>query len=525
VSKDCRREGNAQPQFASQGQTYGQILKSSAVIGGSSAVNIGFRIVRTKIMAVLLGPAGIGLLGLYGSVADLSGSVIGMGLNSSGVRQIAEAAGTGDAPRIARTVTALRRVALCCGALGTLLLVIFKDALSQLTFGDHQHGRSIALLSLAVFFTVVSGAQTAVVQGMRRIVDLARINVLGAFFSTLLGVLVVYLYYRFGRAADGVVPSLVCVAAMGVVTSWWYARKIKVEQVKTTSRQVVDEISALLKMGMAFMTAGVLLVGSGYAARIIILQTLSLEAAGYYQSAWAIGGLYVGFILDAMGADFFPRLTAVAHKDGESNRLVNEQVEIGLLLAVPGTIGMLAFAPAMIELFYGAKFGPAVGVVRWICLGMILRIVTWPMGYLLLAKGKRNLFIWTELLKNLSYVAMVWLGIRFFGLAGTGMAFFCMYVAYYAIIYTAANRVSGFAWSAANRRLAFLFAPPIAIVGFSWHFLPSIPALIVGVVLALVTGILSLRKLTTLVPLQRMPAIVQKMLTVFRLTPDASGPS
>jgi PST family polysaccharide transporter len=186
---------------------------------------------------------------------------------------------------------------------------------------------------------------------------------------------------------------------------------------------------------------------------------------------------------------------------------------------------MLAFAPAMIELFYGAKFGPAVGVVRWICLGMILRIVTWPMGYLLLAKGKRNLFIWTELLENLSYVAMVWLGIRFFGLAGTSMAFFCIYVAYYAIIYTAANRVSGFAWSVANRRLAFLFAPPIAIVSFSWHFLPSIPALIVGVVLALVTGILSLRKLTTLVPLQRMPAIVQKMLTVFRLTPDASGPS
>ena len=75
--------------------TYGQILKSSALIGGSSVLNIGIGIVRTKAMAVLLGPAGFGLMGLYGSIADLAVSIAGMGVNSSGVRQIAEAAGFG----------------------------------------------------------------------------------------------------------------------------------------------------------------------------------------------------------------------------------------------------------------------------------------------------------------------------------------------------------------------------------------------------------------------------------------------
>jgi hypothetical protein len=36
--------------------TYGQILKSSALIGGSSVLNVFFRVVRAKAMAVLLGP-------------------------------------------------------------------------------------------------------------------------------------------------------------------------------------------------------------------------------------------------------------------------------------------------------------------------------------------------------------------------------------------------------------------------------------------------------------------------------------
>src|SRR5205823_3931851 len=105
-------------------KSYGQILKSSALIGGSSALNLAFGIVRTKAMALLLGPSGLGLIALYSSIADLTRSVAGLGINSSGVRQIAESVGSADAERIARTVTTLRRVALGSGAIGALLLVL-----------------------------------------------------------------------------------------------------------------------------------------------------------------------------------------------------------------------------------------------------------------------------------------------------------------------------------------------------------------------------------------------------------------
>ena len=103
---------------------------------------------------------------------------------------------------------------------------------------------------------------------------------------------------------------------------------------------------------------------------------------GLYQSAWTLGGLYIGFILDAMGADFYPRLTAVATDDRECTRLVNEQTEIGLLLAGPGVLGTLTFAPLVMTLFYTAEFSGAVEPLRWICLGMAalrgLRSLRWP---------------------------------------------------------------------------------------------------------------------------------------------------
>jgi antigen flippase len=495
-------------------KSYGQILKSSAIIGGSSVLNIGFGIVRTKAMALFLGPAGVGLLGLYGSIADLARCLAGLGINGSGVRQIAEAVGTGDNARIARTVTTLRRVALCSGALGAVLLLALSRPVSWLTFGDTHHVSAVALLALVAFFGDVSAGQMALVQGMRRIADLARINVLGAFYGTAFSIVIVY----FLREA-GLVPSLVCVGAMGVLTSWWYARKIKVEAVRITLRQVIDEAGELLKLGVIFMTSALLTMGMAYVVRLVVLRSINLEAAGYYQAAWVLGGLYVGFILQAMGADFYPRLTAVANNHPECNRLVNEQTEVGLLMAGPGILGTLTFAPLIITLFYRADFAPAAEILRWICLGMMLRVVTWPMGFIIVAKGARKIFFWTEVLANAGYAGLVWAGVQVFGLKGTGIAFFALYLIHFTVVYLIVRRLSGFRWSSSNRQLALLFIPLVGVIFIGWYLLPLAGAVILGTVVTLPTGIYSLKLLCTLVPLDRLPRAAQKLVRLFRLAP------
>ena len=79
--------------------------------------------------------------------------------------------------------------------------------------------------------------------------------------------------------------------------------------------------------------------GAAYVVRILIVKHAGVDAAGLYQSAWGLGGLYIGFILQAMGTDFYPRLTAIANDNTECNRLVNEQAHVSLLLAGPRCAG------------------------------------------------------------------------------------------------------------------------------------------------------------------------------------------
>ncbi len=502
---------------AAEKHTYGQILKSLVLIGGSSVLNIGIGIIRTKAMAVLLGPAGFGLMGIYGSIADLAVSVAGMGVNSSGVRQIAEAAGSGDAKRMARTVTVLRRTAVLLGILGAGLLVVFPQKVSELTFGTDQHAGAVALLSLAVFFRLVAGGQGALVQGMRRIADLAKLGVLGALFGTMISIPMVYFLRE-----DGVVPSLVCVAAMSIVTSWWYSRKVRIQPTAMTVSEVRHEAASLLKLGFAFMTAGFLVMGAAYAVRIIVVRNAGLEAAGFYSAAWTLGGLYVGYVLDAMGADFYPRLAGVANDNARCNRLVNEQAEVSLLLAGPGVIATLTFAPLVIALLYSAKFTEAVEILRWICLGMALRVITWPMGFIIVAKNRQLIFLGADLAWTVVNVGLAWLCVGRFGVTGAGIAFFGSYVFHGFMIYPIARVLSGFRWSAANRKIGMLFLCSIAVVFCGLHLLPSPWATALGMVGTALSGLYSLHSLLNLFSADRIPRRLRRLLVWVRLDPRGS---
>jgi PST family polysaccharide transporter len=348
---------------------------------------------------------------------------------------------------------------------------------------------------------------------MRRVPDLARLGILGALSGTLVMIPLVYLLRE-----DGVVPSLVAATAVATLASWWYSRKVGIQSSPITKSKLGQETIALLKLGFAFMASGLLTMGVAYIVRIIVLRRVGFEAAGLYQAAWALGGLYVGFILQAMGADFYPRLTAAAKNNSECNRMVNEQAHVSLLLAGPGVIATLTFAPLVIPLFYSTEFESAVALLRWICAGMALRVITWPMGFILLAKGDQTRFFLTELAWAFVHGGLAWTCVQSYGLNGAGVAFFGSYVFHGCVIYPTVRRLSGFRWSRQNRRTGLLFVVMIASVFSGYYVLPSTAATIVGGLGLVLSTMYSARVLLTLVPPDDIPHSIRRLLILFRFT-------
>jgi enterobacterial common antigen flippase len=492
-----------EPAVASKGSGFRGILKSSALIGASSLVNVGLGAVRTKAMAVLLGPAGFGLLGAFGMVLDFARSMSQLGLTGSGVRQIAEAASSGDERRLAVTALVLRRVTLLCALLGAIVLAVSSNAVSTLTFGTGAHATSISLLSVALFLGVVAGGQGALLQGTRRVTDLAKASVYGGLLGTLCAVPIVYV-----AGERGIVPSLVAAAFVSFVLNGWYSRKVRTVEVALETGETARESALLLKLGLAFLASGLLTLGAAYAVRTFVLRTLGLDAAGMYQAAWTLGGLYVGFVLQALGTDFYPRLVGVADDHRACNAMVNEQAQASLLLAAPGIIATITFAPLVVHLFYSAEFGRAVELLRWMCLGMALRVITWPVGYIVVAKNRQVAFFALEAAWAIFNVAATWWCLRALGLDGAGIAFMLSYVFHALIVYPTARSMTGFRWSSENLRAGLYYVLAVTVAFAAQRALPQWPALAFGTGLTLASAWYCVRTLVKLSAAEdRLPAI------------------
>jgi enterobacterial common antigen flippase len=461
-----------------------QILKSTFIMGSSSVINSLMGIVRTKIIALMLGPSGMGLTGIYITITNLFSTFSGMGIGESGVRQIAEAVHSEKPDVVPRTVRTVRRLAFVSGATGLTLLFIFSPDVSSITFGNPHHALDVALLSMIIFFTALTSGQTSLIQGMRRIGDLAKVTVCGAILGTIFSIPAIYFF-----GERGIALYLIIVSAAAFAASWWFSSRITVPVVRVSWGESLREAKPLLKLGVALMLGALMAAGTQYLLRVLIVRKLGLDAAGAYHASTTLSLVYVGIILNAMLTDFYPRLSAVCSDHDECRSLINKQVEVGLLLAVPGILAIMTFAPVVIVIFYSSKFMLAVQILKWQILGVLLQVVSWPMGFMLRAKAAGKLFFFTEFIANALNLTLSWLGIGQFGLPGIGMAFFGTNLIYWITIFCIIKANYDFAFSKSNIQIFTLFAVATGSVFLAPFFLPKLLylALNSGVTLAVAT--------------------------------------
>ncbi len=505
LSQSANADAGARP------RSYGRILKSSALIGGSSVVNVLVSMIRVKFTAVYLGPLGVGLLGAYHSLLAPVATLAGLGLGTSGVRQIAEAVGQNDETKVARTLLTVRRACLVTGLLGMLLMIALAYPASLYTFGNTEHVWPLCLVAVTILIGSLAGGFGAIIQGMRRIRDMATQGVIGALLSLPISIpLMIWL------GVESVVPMMLLSALASMVVTWLFARRVKVQPVSMTWRESWQLARPLLKLGLTLTATSLIGLGVSYLIRLIIIRKLGLEASGIYSAAWMLSSYYVNIILGAMGADFYPRLTEVHHNHAEVNRLVNEQTEVGLLIALPGIMATLTMAPLVIHIFYTAKFLPAVEVLQWMVLGVALRVINWPVGYILLAKSAKRLFFNTELATNLLYIGLTYICVMLWQIKGIGLAFFFMYVFHLVLMRVVTRRLVGFAWTSYSRKLVLMLAVASGLALAVAKALPFMWAAVVGATLAAATALLALRELTRLIGRNPVAVFWQKLLNNFK---------
>jgi antigen flippase len=399
--------------------SYKHIFRSLGFIGGSQIIIIFIGIIRTKIIAILLGPNGVGIVGIFQNLIDLVRNATSFGINYSGVKKIAEVASEVDSNKTHLTIKILRSWALATGVLGMLLMILFSSYFSFISFSTTKYTYDIILLSIVILFSSVSAGQLALLQGLRKIKEMAKASIAGAFLGTFVSL---PLYWYFGL--KGIVAGIIFNSVISFIVSWYFAQKIKIKNHVLSLRETYMGGIDMAKTGIFVVFTMFMSSVFMYLIRSHIVKNADVATVGLFQSVWTISTLYLNVLLNAMLADYFPRLSELSDNNFLSNKLINEQLEITILTGTPMLILMLTLGSASIKILYTNSFVMALPILQWQIFSSFFTLLIWPLGVLFLARNKGKYMLFSELIKQTSYFLIIYYTWKYFGFASLGYGFF-----------------------------------------------------------------------------------------------------
>ena len=409
-----------------QNSDYTNILKSTSLFGAVQLFNIFISIVRSKVIALWIGPTGMGIIGLLTSALKVVGEITRLGLDTTAVREIAVSNNQNDHNEASLIVATIRKVVWFTGLLGVVATVILSPLLSYLAFDNYEYTIAFIWVSLSLLFNQLSSGQLALLQGFRKLKLLAKANLLGNFLALLISL---PLYYIF--RLDAIVPVIIISSFAALIVSWFYSNKLKFKSVKLTNKEAFKKAKNMMSLGFMLSLRGTITLVAAYVFQLYLSHIGGVDEVGFYVAGFMIINSYVGMVFNAMQTDYFPKLSAIIDSEGKVNTTVSQQSVIGILIIGPLIVGFLSFLPIIVELLYSKAFLVITSFISWAILGILFKTLSWSMGYVILAKGDSKLFIKTALFFNTLMLALNILGYYFYGLEGLGISFLIYYIGHF----------------------------------------------------------------------------------------------
>ena len=200
---------------------YRSIFKATSILGSVQLFNILIGIVRNKVVSLLLGPAGMGIVGLFTSTTSTITGFTNCGLTISAVKNVAVSYEKKDLDILGKVVYTVKKLLWITGLFATAICIVLSKQLSIWSFGNDDFALSFCCLSISLLFTQLTSGNQMIIKACRQIKMYAKANVLGNFLSLFI---TVPLYFVWG--VDAIVPVLVLLSLSTFACSQLFKRLV-----------------------------------------------------------------------------------------------------------------------------------------------------------------------------------------------------------------------------------------------------------------------------------------------------------
>ena len=403
-------------------------MKAMGLFGGVQVMGIICSILRTKLVALWIGPVGIGLFGLFNNALEMLSTGTNLGIRSSSVRDISQALERRDPGMVSRMITVVRKWSLWLGLAGALFTLAMAPALSQITFGDTAHIWGFVALSIAVLLQALTNGEYAVLQGTARLKRLAIVTLWGTIVGLAVSIPLFYLLRE-----RSILPSIITYATAMAAFAWIF-RNREYPAATVSRRDTLDMGKGFVKLGIYMTLGNFASILASYAFNAWLNVNASTEAVGFYQAGYTLINKYTGLILTALGMEYYPRLAKVADSRLRLRAFVSQEINVAIAVMAPVVALFILLRELVVWILYTPEFNVILTFVSWGMIGTVLRTLSWCLAFTILAKGDGKTYLWTEVASAVINLALNIVFYRWWGLTGLGIAFLVSYVLYTIIV-------------------------------------------------------------------------------------------
>lgn len=475
---------------------YRTIMKGTTLFGGVQLFQILINILRGKVVALYLGPEGMGINGLFVSSLTLIITLSGMGISISSVRYLAQIK---DPSEQKEKINITRYVFLFTAFIGVLITCLCSKILSNVSFKSNEYIKSYLLLSLYVFFTLMNSGFTSIFQALGKLKTIASVNI----FPSMIFLLVTFVFYYFwGKSA--IVPVLIISSVLPFI---FYV----IILCKTVGKIKKIPFKSFKSLFIEYFTLGfILIVGSlttnavTYFLNFFISHFGSIDDVGLYHAGTSITNQYIGMLFSAMAIDYFPRLSSLNDQPDEFNKFVNAQSEVINLIGFPLISLMIITAPLLIKILLSPEFLVIKNFITIIAFGMMLKVFSYPYGYVSIAKNSKKIyFILEVVVVNIQNIILYTVSYYYFGLKGLAIGFVISYVLYFFEVTTISKLKFNITINVYNK-LFYLISFIIVLTLCIFSFSTSKYLLIISIVLTILVCLFSIWELNKKMELKQL---------------------
>lgn len=398
------------------------------LFGGVQVVGILCSIVRTKLVALWIGPLGVGLFGLFNQALDTINTAASLGVRQSSVRDISQAAERNEGRRLSRLIAVVRKWSLWLGLAGATLTLALAPLLSQWTFGSSEHLWGFVALSIAVLLTTLASGEQAVLQGLAKLRRLASVTLWGTVFGLVVSIPLFYFLRE-----ESILPSIIAYAA-GCAFFALYFRDKEHPAVQVSTKDTVTIGRDFVRLGIYMTIGNFVTILAGYVFNAWLNVQAGTDEVGLYQAGYTLVYKYTGLVLTALGMEYYPRLSRVAGSRIRLCAFVSQEINIAMMVMAPIAALFFLLRGPVVWLLYSPEFNVVVTFASWVMMGTVMRAFSWCVAFVILAKGSGKIYLMTETLSAIIGLALNVVFYRLWGLTGLGVSFLAWYVAYSVIV-------------------------------------------------------------------------------------------